>query len=202
MARSPKKSAPKKAAKQKLTILKSRVTYRAPVFFVTSETVREPSGVTARRDIVRHPGSVVVLGVDRSEPEPRVLLERQYRYAAEKVMWELPAGRIDPGETALEGAKRELIEETGYRARKWSKAMFFYVSPGFLDETMTIYLADGLTPGEATPEEDEVIHTTLVPLRKAVEMVMSGTIRDAKTIAGLLWFAKKEQTLDEKDSEN
>jgi len=202
MARSPKKSAPKKAAKQKLTILKSRVTYRAPVFFVTSETVREPSGVTARRDIVRHPGSVVVLGVDRSEAEPRVLLERQYRYAAEKVMWELPAGRIDPGETALEGAKRELIEETGYRARKWSKAMFFYVSPGFLDETMTIYLADGLTPGEATPEEDEMIHTTLVPLRKAVEMVMSGTIRDAKTIAGLLWFAKKEQTLDEKDSEN
>jgi len=202
MVRSPKKSAPKKASKQKLTILKSRVTYRAPVFFVTSETVREPSGVTARRDIVRHPGSVVVLGVDRSEAEPRVLLERQYRYAAEKVMWELPAGRIDPGETALEGAKRELIEETGYRARKWSKAMFFYVSPGFLDETMTIYLADGLTPGEATPEEDEVIHTTLVPLRKAVEMVMSGTIRDAKTIAGLLWFAKKEQTLDEKDSEN
>ena len=173
------------------------MTYRAPVFFVTSETVREPSGVTARRDIVRHPGSVVVLGVDRSEPEPRVLLEKQYRYAAEKVMWELPAGRIDPGETALEGAKRELIEETGYRARKWSKAMFFYVSPGFLDETMTIYLADGLTPGEATPEEDEVIHTTLVPLRKAVEMVMSGTIRDAKTIAGLLWFAKKEQSLDE-----
>jgi ADP-ribose pyrophosphatase len=202
MARLPKKSAPKKAAKQKLTILKSRVTYRAPVFFVTSETVREPSGVTARRDIVRHPGSVVVLGVDRSEPEPRVLLERQYRYAAEKVMWELPAGRIDPGETALEGAKRELIEETGYRARKWSKAMFFYVSPGFLDETMTIYLADGLTPGEATPEEDEVIHTTLVSLRKAVEMVMNGTIRDAKTIAGLLWFAKKEQTLDENHSAN
>lgn len=202
MARSPKKFATKKAAKQKLTILKSRVTYRAPVFFVTSETVREPSGVTARRDIVRHPGSVVVLGVDRSEAEPRVLLERQYRYAAEKVMWELPAGRIDPGETALEGAKRELIEETGYRARNWSKAMFFYVSPGFLDETMTIYLADGLTPGEATPEEDEVIHTTLVPLRKAVEMVMSGTISDAKTIAGLLWFAKKEQTLDEKDSGN
>ena len=117
-------------------------------------------------------------------------------------MSELPAGRIDPGETALQGAKRELIEETGYRARKWSKAMFFYVSPGFLDETMTIYLADGLTPGKATPEEDEVIRTTLVPLRKAVEMVMNGTIRDAKTIAGLLWFAKKEQTLDENHSEN
>lgn len=181
-------------AKQNLTILKSRVTYRAPVFYVTSETVREPSGVTARRDIVRHPGSVVVLGVDRSEKEPKVLLERQYRYAAEKVMWELPAGRIDPGETPLQGAKRELIEETGYRARKWSKAMFFYVSPGFLDETMTIYLADGLTAGEAEPEEDEVIHTSLVPISKAVQMVMNGTIRDAKTIAGLLWFAEKSAT--------
>ena len=202
MARPQRKLATKKAAKQKLTILKSRVAYRAPVFFVTSETVREPSGVTARRDIVRHPGSVVVLGVDRSEAEPRILLERQYRYAANKVMWELPAGRIDPGETPLQGAKRELIEETGYRARKWSKAMYFYVSPGFLDETMTIYLADGLTPGEATPEEDEVIHTTLLPLRKAVEMVMMGTIRDAKTIAGLLWFANKEQTLDENHSQN
>ena len=202
MARSRKKPVSKKAAKQKLTILKSRVTYRAPVFFVTSETVREPSGITARRDIVRHPGSVVVLGVDRSEAEPRVLIERQFRYAAEKVMWELPAGRIDPGETALQGAKRELIEETGYRARKWSKAMYFYVSPGFLDETMTIYLADGLTPGEATPEEDEVIDTTLMPLRKAVEMVMSGTICDAKTIAGLLWFAKQEQSLDESHSGN
>ena len=178
------------------------MTYRAPVFYVTSETVREPSGVTARRDIVRHPGSVVVLGIHRSELEPRVLLERQYRYAAEKVMWELPAGRIDLGESPLEAAKRELIEETGYRASKWSKAMFFYVSPGFLDETMTIYLADGLTPGEATPEDDEVIHTTLVPLSKAIGMVMGGTIRDAKTIAGLLWFDKKMQMLDESGGRN
>jgi ADP-ribose pyrophosphatase len=202
MARPRKKRAAKKASKQNLTILKSRVTYRAPVFYVTSETVREPSGVTARRDIVRHPGSVVVLGVLRSEQEPRVLLERQYRYAAEKVMWELPAGRIDPGESPLEAAKRELIEETGYRARKWAKAMFFYVSPGFLDETMTIYLADGLTPGKATPEDDEVIHTTLVPLSKAIGMVMSGKIRDAKTIAGLLWFSKKMQMLDESGGQN
>ncbi len=167
------------------------MTYRAPVFYVTSETVREPSGVTARRDIVRHPGSIVVLGVDTTEEEPRVLLERQYRYAAKKVMWELPAGRIDPGETALAAAKRELIEETGYRARRWSKAMFFYVSPGFLDETMTIYLAEGLEAGEANPEEDEVIHATLVPLSVAVKMAMSGKIADAKTIAGLFWYERK-----------
>jgi ADP-ribose pyrophosphatase len=202
MASSPKTRRKKNTAKQKLKILKSKVTYRAPVFYVTSEIVREPSGVTARRDIIHHPGSVVVLGIDRSQKEPRVLLERQYRYAARKVLWELPAGRIDPGETALEGAKRELIEETGYRARKWSKAMHFYVSPGFLDETMTIYLADGLTPGEAAPEDDEVIHTTLVPLSKAIRMVMAGTIQDAKTISGLLWFGKKMQMLDESCTAN
>ena len=190
MARASRKPT-RRSSKQKLTILKSRVTYRAPVFYVTSETVREPSGVTARRDIVRHPGSIVVLGVDTGEKEPRVLLEKQYRYAAKKVMWELPAGRIDPGETALAAAKRELIEETGYRARKWSKAMFFYVSPGFLDETMTIYLAEGLEPGEASPEEDEVIHATLVPLSVAVEMAMNGAIADAKTIAGLFWYERK-----------
>jgi ADP-ribose pyrophosphatase len=202
MASFPRKRATKKTAKQKLTILKSRVTYRAPVFYVTSDMVREPSGITARRDIVRHPGSIVVLGVDYSDKEPRVLLERQFRYAARKIMWELPAGRIDPGESALQGAKRELIEETGYRAQKWSKAMFFYVSPGFLDETMTIYLAEGLTPGKAEPEEDEVIRATLVPLSKAVEMVMGGTIQDAKTIAGLLWFHRTLQALDEKRSAN
>jgi ADP-ribose pyrophosphatase len=165
--------------------------YRAPVFYVTSEMVREPSGVTARRDIVRHPGSVVVLAVEGTGSKARVLLARQFRHAANREMLELPAGRIDPGETPLQGAKRELIEETGYRARKWSKAMFFYVSPGFLDETMTIFLAEELQAGEATPEEDEVIRPQFVPLAKAVDMVIRGKIQDAKTIAGVLWYEKK-----------
>jgi ADP-ribose diphosphatase len=177
--------------KSKAEILKSRVTYRAPVFYVTSEVVREPSGVTARRDIVRHPGSVVVLAVKGSGKNARILLIRQFRHAANKEMVELPAGRIDAGETALQAGKRELIEETGYRARKWSKAMFFYVSPGFLDETMTIFLAEGLQAGEATPEEDEVIRPSLVPLEEAVEMIVKGRIEDAKTIAGVLWYARR-----------
>lgn len=175
-----------------LRVLKSRVTYRAPVFYVTSEIVQEPTGVTARRDIIRHPGSVVVLAVDDSSKEPRVLLERQYRYAAGKLMWELPAGRIDEGESVLEAAKRELLEETGYRAKSWKKAMHFYVSPGFLNETMTIYLAKGLQRGEAMPEEDEVIRTRMVPLSSALEMVMKGRIDDAKTISGVLWFCQNQ----------
>ena len=190
MPRAPKPRPAKFVKKSKATVLKSRVTYRAPVFYVTSEIVREPSGVTARRDIVRHPGSVVVLAVDGSSDNARVLLARQFRHAANREMWELPAGRIDPGETALQGAKRELMEETGYRARKWSKALFFYVSPGFLDETMTIFLAEGLQAGEAAPEEDEVIRPQLVPLSKAVDWVMRGKILDAKTIAGVLWYEK------------
>ncbi|MGE5110206.1 MAG: NUDIX hydrolase [Acidobacteriaceae bacterium] len=191
MASKPERRSSKSGSTAKAKILKSRVTYRAPVFYVTSEIVREPSGVTARRDIVRHPGSVVVLGVDTHGKEPRVLLATQFRHAAGQNMMELPAGRIDPGESPLEGAKRELIEETGYRARKWSKAMFFYVSPGFLDETMTIFLAEGLEPGEASPEEDEVILPKLVPLSRAIQLVMRGRIQDAKTIAGLLWYARK-----------
>ena len=177
--------------KSKVTILKSRVAYRGPVFSVSTDIVREPSGVTARRDVVRHSGSVVILGVDGTGMNAKVLLARQFRYAANREMVELPAGRIDPGETALQGAKRELLEETGYTARKWSKAMFFYVSPGFLDETMTIFLAEGLEAGEADPEEDEVIRPKLVPLAAAVEMVMGGRIPDAKTIAGVLWYANK-----------
>ena len=139
--------------------------------------------------MVRHSGSAVILAVDDSGPEPLVLLERQYRYAADDSLWELPAGRIDPGEKALPGAKRELLEETGYRASKWTKALFFYPSPGFLDETMTVFLARGLTAGDAQPEEDESIECHLTPLSRALAMVRSGEIRDGKTIAAVLWLA-------------
>lgn len=186
-----KNSAGKKSLNNGARVLKSRVTYRAPVFDVTTNMVKEPTGVTARRDIVRHPGSVVVLAVDDTGKEPRILLERQFRYAAGKFMWELPAGSRDPGESTLVGARRELLEETGYTARSWKKMLFFYPSPGFLTETMTVYLAEDLRRGKAAPEEDEVIQTRLVPLSSALKMVMSGRIQDAKTISGVLWFAWK-----------
>ncbi len=171
-------------------VLSSRIAYRGPVFHVTTDQVAEPGGIRARRDVVRHSGSIVVLAVDDRKPEPFILLERQYRHAARSMMWELPAGRIDKGESALAAARRELLEETGYSARRWKRILHFYVSPGFLDETMTIYLARGLQPGEAQPEADEKIATRFFPLSGARKMALTGRIRDAKTISGILWLSQ------------
>ena len=173
-------------------VLSSRISYQGPVFSVTTDQVEEPGGVRARRDVIRHSGSIVVLAVDDAarKTEPRILLERQYRHAAQSMMWELPAGRIDDGETALTAAKRELLEETGYSARHWKRILHFYVSPGFLDETMTIYLARGLQAGEARPEADERIATRFFGLSEARRMALNGRIRDAKTICGVLWLAQ------------
>ena len=172
---------------KKARIISSRESYRGPVFWVTTDEVIEPSGIHTTRDVVRHFGSVVVLAIDETSREPRVLLEKQYRHAAGRVLLELPAGRIDEGESELKAAKRELLEETGYSARGWKRILRFWASPGFVAETMSIYLARGLQLGKAEPEDDEVIDIQLVPLKKAVSMVLKGTIQDAKTIAGVLW---------------
>jgi ADP-ribose pyrophosphatase len=119
-----------------------------------------------------------------------VLLERQYRYSAEEYLLELPAGRIDLGEKVLAAAKRELLEETGYTARKWRRILHFYPSPGFLNETMTVLLAQSLSAGIANPEADEFIEHELVALDKALKLIRNGLIRDGKTIAAILWFAQ------------
>jgi ADP-ribose pyrophosphatase len=178
-------------SKRLVRVISSKIAFRGPVFNVVTDEVEEPGNVRARRDVVRHSGSIVVMPVDDSGRVPRVLLERQYRYAAGRRMWELPAGRIDPGESRLAAAKRELLEETGYTAAKWQRALFFYVSPGFLDETMTVYLARGLKKGVAQPEEDERIAVRFFPLPQAVRMSMQGKIVDAKTAVSLLWLEKK-----------
>ncbi len=170
-------------------VVSAKTVYRGPVFHVTTEYVREPGGdKPQRRDMVRHQGSVVVLAMDEGRSEPRVLLARQYRHAAKTSLWELPAGRIDEGESELAAAKRELREETGYTARQWKRAVRFYASPGFLDETMAIYLARGLQRGAAEPEEDEVIAIRMFPLSTVVGMALNGKIQDGKTIAGVLWL--------------
>lgn len=176
------------SAKNKACVLSSREVYRGPAFWVTTDQVLEPSGVQVRRDIVRHTGSVVVLAVEQARLEPRVLLVRQYRHAAQQYLWELCAGRIDEGENPPVAAKRELREETGYTAKHWRRILRFYASPGFVAETMAIYLAQGLRPGPAQPEDDEVIDIEFFPLSAALQMVMKGGIRDAKTIVGVLWL--------------
>ena len=195
-----RKSSPKKSVR----ILSSKVAYQGPVFQITSDQVKEPSGVTVRRDVVRHSGSVVIMAAENStllvrgkqkpkQPkEPRVLLVRQYRYTANDFIWELPAGRIDEGEEELPAAKRELLEETGFSAERWKRVLYFYVSPGFLDETMAVYLAEGLNAGQAQPEEDEFIVKRFFSLTQAVKMATGGAIRDAKTIASILWLKQSQ----------
>jgi ADP-ribose pyrophosphatase len=182
------KSSPKKAR-----VISSREVYHGPAFIVTADEVLEPSGVRTRRDIVHHSGSVVILAIEEGKSEPRVLLERQYRHAARQMLWELPAGRIDEGENDLHAAKRELLEETGYTASRWRRILRFYASPGFLAEAMNLYFARGLRAGTAQPEDDEVIHIRMMPLSAAVRMVMRGTIKDGKTIAGILWLSQSRK---------
>jgi len=191
-----KKSAKKKkkSVAQAAQVLSSKEMYRGPVFWVTSDRVIEPGNIEVRRDIVRHPGSVVVLAVDETGQEPHILLEVQYRYTVGRKIWELPAGRIDSGETDLAGAKRELLEETGFTAKSWKRILKFYASPGFLAETMAIFMARGLKAGTAQPEADEVIEVRFVPLSKALKMVKTGQIRDAKTICGVLWLRDYGET--------
>lgn len=187
------KSSRKKSRRSIGRVLSSRVVYRGPAFTVTADQVLEPSGVSTRRDIVHHSGSVVILAVEETGAEPHVLLERQYRHAARQTLWELPAGRIDKGEKGLAAAKRELLEETGYTASRWKRILRFYASPGFLAETMDIYLAQELRLGKAQPEADEVIRTQMLPLSTAVDMAMKNVVKDAKTICGILWLSQSQR---------
>lgn len=154
-----------------------------PIFQVTMDYALDPDGFEIKRAIVQHPGSAVVMPVDERK---RILLVRQYRLPARQYLWELPAGRIDAGETPLQAARRELGEETGYRAKKWEKLAVFYPSPGFLAEKMTIFLATGLTAGEQTPMEDERIQIEWFPAHEIDRLIEKGKVIDAKTQIGFL----------------
>ena len=167
-------------------VLSSELLYRGRVFALKRERVAEPSGLVATREIVVHPGSSVVLPV---LPDGRIVLIRQYRHAAGQSLWELVAGHKDPGESFAQGARRELKEETGYVAQKITKLLEIFPSPGLLGEKMEIFLARGLTKGKARPEDDEKITQQIVTLAQAKAWIRSGKIRDAKSIASILYYA-------------
>jgi len=172
-----------------MKLISSIERYRSPIFWVTEDRAKDPGGFEIQRAIVHHGGSAVMMAVDTRR---RILLVRQYRLAARADLWELPAGRLDPGEKPLQAAKRELQEETGYRASRWKKLISFYPSPGFVSEKMTIFLATDLTAGEATPMEDERIRTRWFTARQVEQMILSNKIQDSKTMIGyFVWKSGK-----------
>ncbi len=173
-----------------MKITSSREVYKCKLFRVTEDKAVDPkTGFRIERSVVRHAGSAIMMAVDDRK---RILLVRQYRLPAAKYLWELPAGRLDPGEKPLAAARRELAEETGYRARTWTRLTSFWVSPGYVQERMTIFLATGLTEGEATPMDDEQIEARWFTRREMREMIASGKIEDAKTMIGfMLWERRK-----------
>ena len=167
-----------------MKIVESKEVYRSRVFWVTEDRAVDPkTGFEIKRSVIRHPGSAVMMAVDAKR---RVLLVRQYRLPAEKKLWELPAGRIDDGEDALKAAKRELVEETGYRAKKRKQLASYFASPGFVQERMTVFLATELTAGDATPMDDERIESRWFKRRELKEMIRRGKIEDGKTLVGFL----------------
>jgi ADP-ribose pyrophosphatase len=177
-----KKTTPKKPIAQ---ILNSEIVYQGAVFGVRRDQVLEPGGLRTTREVITHSGSVVVLPV---LPDKKIVLIRQYRHATRQYLWELVAGRMDEGESVKEAAARELLEETGYRAKSFKVFLDVFPTPGFLEERMYILLAEGLTAGQAEPEEDEKIQVRSYSLNELKQMIHKGQLHDAKSIAGILYY--------------
>lgn len=173
-------------------VLASQVAYDGSLFRVLSEEIEEPTGKKVKREVIRHNGSAVILAIDdsKSKKNPLVLIERQFRHAAQQYMYEVPAGKMEEGEDHLEGAKRELLEETGYRAKKWTKLVRYFASPGFLGEWMQVFLAEDLTAGKAHPEEDETFELQFVPLSELLKLISLGNILDGKTLISVMYYAR------------
>ncbi len=175
--------------KSKIEVLSSKTAFEGPLFRVDVDQVREPGNRISRHDVIRHNGSVVILAVDdASKKDPLIVMERQYRHAAGQYMWEIPAGKIEDGENRLAAAKRELREETGYSAKKWTKLTRYIPSPGFLGEWMQIFLAEGLTLGNTSPDEDEWLEVAMAPLSEILGKIEEGKVLDGKTLIAVLLF--------------
>ncbi len=172
-----------------MKLISSRELYRCSLFRVSEDRAVDPDGFEIRRSIIHHVGSAVMMAVDA---RGRILLVRQYRLPARAMLWELPAGRLDPGEKPLQAARRELEEETGYRARKWKKLISFWASPGYVAERMNVFVATDLTPGQPKPMEDERIRTRWFTPAELHRMIRTGRLQDGKTIAAFLaWDRRK-----------
>lgn len=177
----------KPASRTTAKVLRSKMIYKGPVFGLRRDEIIEPSGLRVTREVITHPGSVVVLPVF---PDGRILLIRQYRHATRQFLWELVAGRIDHGENPRKAAARELIEETGYRAKRFHTFLDVFPTPGFLEERMYILLAEDLTAGKAEPEEDEKITAQAFTQSELEQMIRRNKLRDAKSIAGILYYLR------------
>jgi ADP-ribose pyrophosphatase len=170
--------------------LSSTRAYTGRIISLDVDEVRFPDGSTGSMEMIRHPGASAVLPMLRpDDDDPEVLLIRQYRYAADGYLYEVPAGRLDPGETPAECANRELREETGYTAQRVEHLFTMFTTPGFTDEKIHLFLATGLTLGEAEREADEFLELVPTRLSRALSMVEQGEIQDAKTALALLYAA-------------
>ena len=199
-SRGKKTAAPKRELIEIADLISSEVVFECPLFRVRHDKLIEPGGQHAERHVIRHNGSVVILALDksRSKKNPWVVIERQYRHAANQYLWELPAGKLEAGEEPLAGAQRELEEETGYRAKKWRPLVEYYASPGFLGESMKVFVAEGLIAGEAHPEDDERIEMRLVRLSDVIKMIEKGAILDGKTLSSVLLYSRLQKKKQKK----
>ena len=163
--------------------------YQGRIISLDLDTVRFPDGSTGELEMVRHPGAAAVVPlVDPvTAADPRVVLIRQFRHAAEGEVWEIPAGRLDPGETPEACAHRELAEETGLRAREMVRLITVFTTPGFTDERIHLFLASGLTEGDHRREPDEFLESHSLPWSRAMAMIRAGEIVDGKTLVALLY---------------
>lgn len=162
--------------------LTSREVYCGRILRVREDTVRLPNGKTAEREVAEHPGGVGILALDGGD----VLLVRQYRYAFSRVLTEIPAGKREPGEEPFVTAQRELREEIGATAGKWTELGALIASPGCYGEVLYLYMAQELTFGDTHPDEDEFLDVVRMPFDRAVELCMTGELTDAKTVVALL----------------